>query len=160
MKKILAIPLFTVTVSMLMSHTGVEHVSTYHPTDSTQAARDTAVSVYDTLREVEIKAKKELSVVEAINNSLKNGPTMPKQKSLSDIIGKKANDYIMHPFAWKERRKEKHLKKTKETIKHLDAVTNAAKSYEDELTEAINRQLREDSIAEAKKKEAQERERR
>ncbi len=156
MKKILAIPLFTISVSVLMSHTGVEHVSTYYPTDSTQAAKDTAVSVYDTLREVEVKAKKELSVVEAINNSLKNGPTMPKQKSVSDVIGKKATDYIMHPFAWKERRKEKNLKKTKENLQRLEA----AMSYEDELTAAINRQLREDSIAEAKKKEAQERERR
>ncbi len=153
MKKILAIPLFTVTVSMLMSHTGVEHVAAYNPTDSTQIARDTAVSVYDTLSEVEVKAKKELSVVEAINNSLKNGPTMPKQKSISDVLGKKTTDYIMHPFAWKDRRKEKNLKKTKENLLRLEA----AKSYEDELTEAINRQLREDSIAEAKKKMRQER---
>ena len=37
--------------------------------------------------------------------------------------------------------------KAKENLKKLDA----AKTYEDELTEAINRQLREDSIAAAKK---------
>jgi hypothetical protein len=55
----------------------------------------------------------------------------------------------MHPFAWRERRKEKNLKKAKENIHKLDA----AKTYEDELTEAINRQLREDSIANAKKKQ-------
>jgi hypothetical protein len=55
----------------------------------------------------------------------------------------------MHPFAWRERRKEKNLKKAKENIKKLDA----AKTYEDELTEAINRQLREDSIANAKKEQ-------
>ena len=73
--------------------------------------------------------------------------TQPRQKSVSDIIGEKATDYIMNPTAWRERRKEKNLKKAKENLKKLDA----AKTYEDELTEAINRQLREDSIAAAKK---------
>ena len=91
---------------------------------------------------------KNLRVVDVINKSLKNGLTQPRQKGISDIIGEKANDYIMHPFAWRERRKEKNLKKAKENIQKLDA----AKTYEDELTEAINRQLREDSIAAAKKK--------
>ena len=74
-----------------------------------------------------------------------------KQKSVSDIIGSKATDYIMHPFAWKERKKDKKLKKDKEALVKLDA----AKTYEDELTEAIYRQLQEDSIAAAKKKEAE-----
>ena len=57
----------------------------------------------------------------------------------------------MHPFAWKERKKEKKHKKDKEAIIKLDA----AKTYEDELTEAIMRQLREDSIAEAQKKKVE-----
>ena len=43
----------------------------------------------------------------------------------------------------------KKLKKDKEAIKKLDA----AKTYEEELTEAIYRQLREDSIANAKKEQ-------
>lgn len=152
MKKSLVIPLIIFSVPMLMSHTGMMHVDAYAPIDSTHNAQDTAVSVIDTLREVEVKAKKEPSVVDAINKSLKNQPVKPGQKSISDIIGKKANDYIMHPFAWRERRKEKNLKKTQDNLKRLEA----AKSYEDELTEAINRQLKEDSIAEAKKKQQQE----
>lgn len=141
---------------MLMSHTRMVCTDAYTPIDSTQKAKDTAVSVVDTLREVEVKAKKEPSVVDAINKSLKNQPVMPGQKSVSDIIGKKATDRILYPFAWRERRKEKNLKKTQENLKRLEA----AKSYEDELTEAINRQLREDSIAEARKKQQQERQRR
>lgn len=155
MKRLLFIPLLTAVVPMLMSHTGMAHPynlgttdTTSTATDTTVTARDTSVSVNDTLREVEIKAKKDLPVMDAINNSLKNRPVQPGSKSISDIIGKKANDYIMHPFAWRERRKEKNLKKTKDNLERL----NAAKSYEDELTEAINRQLREDSIAEARKK--------
>lgn len=164
MKRFLVIPLLAVAVPMLMSHTGMEHTCTYDSTDSTThtakdttvTVGDTAVSVNDTLPEVEVKAKKELSVVEAINNSLKSQPIKPGSKSVSDIIGEKATDYIMHPFAWRERRKEKNLKKTKDNLKRLDT----AKTYEDELTEAINRQLKEDSIAEARKKEQQERQRR
>ena len=113
-----------------------------------QTAQDTSVAYTDTLSEVSVKANKNLRVVDVINKSLKNGLTQPRQKGISDIIGEKANDYIMHPFAWRERRKEKNLKKAKENIQKLDA----AKTYEDELTEAINRQLREDSIAAAKKK--------
>ena len=113
-----------------------------------QTAQDTSVAYTDTLSEVSVKADKNLRVVDVINKSLKNGLTQPRQKGISDIIGEKANDYIMHPFAWRERRKEKNLKKAKENIQKLDA----AKTYEDELTEAINRQLREDSIAAAKKK--------
>ena len=115
---------------------------------SPQTAQDTSVAYTDTLGEISVKVDNSLRVVDVINKSLNNGITQPRQKGISDIIGKKANDYIMHPFAWRERRKEKNLKKAKENIQKLDA----AKTYEDELTEAINRQLREDSIAAAKKK--------
>lgn len=117
--------------------------------DSTKTKQDTSVAYTDTLGEVSVKADNSLRVVDAINKSLNNGLTQPRQKSVSDILGSKATDYIMHPFAWRERKKEKKHKKDKEAILKLDA----AKSYEDELTEAINRQLREDSIAAAKKKQ-------
>lgn len=101
------------------------------------------------MEEFSVKADKDLRVVDVINKSLNNGLTQPKQKSVSDIIGSKATDYIMHPFAWKERKKDKKLKKDKEALVKLDA----AKTYEDELTEAIYRQLQEDSIANAKKQQ-------
>ena len=127
------------------------------PSDTTKntqtkpTKQDTSVAYTDTLEELSVKADKELRVVDVINKSLNNGLTQPKQKSVSDIIGSKATDYIMHPFAWKERKKDKKLKKDKEALVKLDA----AKTYEDELTEAIYRQLQEDSIAAAKKKEAE-----
>lgn len=114
------------------------------------APQDTSVAYTDTLGEVSVKANKELRVVDAINKSLhNNGITQPGKKSVSDIIGSKATDYIMHPFAWKERKKEKKQKKVKESLIKLDA----AKTYEEELAETIYRQLQEDSIAAAKKKQ-------
>lgn len=120
-------------------------------TQTKPTKQDTSVAYTDTLEEFSVKADKDLRVVDVINKSLNNGLTQPKQKSVSDIIGSKATDYIMHPFAWKERKKDKKLKKDKEALVKLDA----AKTYEDELTEAIYRQLQEDSIAAAKKKEAE-----
>ena len=120
-------------------------------TKTTPAKRDTSVAYTDTLEEMSVQAKKGLAVEDAIKKSLNNGLTQPRQKSVSDIIGSKATDYIMHPFAWKERKKDKKHKKDKEALVKLDAV----KTYEDELAEAIYRQLREDSIAAAKKKEAE-----
>ena len=138
----------------------VQHSPLSFPSDTTKASKDTtktkhhtvkdtSVAYTDTLGEISIEAEKGLRVVDVLNKSLKTDPNTPKQKSVSDILGSKATDYIMHPFAWKERKKEKKLKKDKENLLKLDA----AKTYEDELTEAIYRQLREDSIANAKKKQ-------
>lgn len=107
--------------------------------------------IYRHIGGTERPSQKGLAVEDAIKKSLNNGLTQPRQKSVSDIIGSKATDYIMHPFAWKERKKDKKHKKDKEALVKLEA----AKTYEDELAEAIYRQLREDSIASAKKKEAE-----
>lgn len=166
MKKIPFLLLLVAMMLTLMSwktESGSSHRSplTVHhspfslPSDTTKntqtnpTKQDTSVAYTDTLEELSVKADKELRVVDVINKSLNNGLTQPKQKSVSDIIGKKATDYIMHPFAWKERKKEKKHKKDKEALVKLDA----AKTYEDELTEAIYRQLQEDSIANAKKQQ-------
>lgn len=161
MKKI---PFILLIVAMMLTLTSwktesgkwrTESDFSFHPSpfilqmDSTKTKQDTSVAYTDTLGEVSVKADKSLRVVDAINKSLNNGLTQPRQKSVSDILGSKATDYIMHPFAWRERKKEKKHKKDKEAILKLDA----AKSYEDELTEAINRQLREDSIAAARKEQ-------
>jgi hypothetical protein len=163
MKKI---PFILLLVAMMLSLTSwkMESASlhpsplTIHPsplpsdtTKTTPAKRDTSVAFTDTLEEMSVQAKKGLAVEDAIKKSLNNGLTQPRQKSVSDIIGSKATDYIMHPFAWKERKKEKKHNKDKENLKKYDAIT----SYEDELTNAINRQLQEDSIAAAKKKEGE-----
>ena len=162
MRKTPFILLLVAMMLTLTSHTPMGSASTtcYSTSDTTKAfkdstktkqhtAKDTSVAYTDTLSEVSVEAQKGLRVVDAINKSLNKGPVMPGQKSVSDILGSKATDYIMHPFAWKDRKKDKKLKKDKENLKKYDAIT----SYEDELTKAINRQLREDSIANAKKKQ-------
>ena len=156
MKKIPFLLLLVAMLLTLTSHSPIHATYAYSAEDTTKTRqgtnkvrKDTTVAYTDTLDEISIQAEKELRVVDILNESLKTDPNTPKQKSISDVIGSKATDYIMHPFAWKQRKKEKKLKKDKEAIKKLDA----AKTYEEELTEAIYRQLREDSIANAKKEQ-------
>jgi hypothetical protein len=113
-------------------------------------ADTTETTKVDTLRELEVGGQKRLRVLDVLEETRKKQKKQPGQKSISDVIGGKATDYIMHPFAIKERRKEKRNKKAMEALEKLDART-----YEDELTDAINRQLMEDSIANAKKEEGE-----
>lgn len=152
MKKATSLALITVFLLTLTSHSPIEsmgRMAVPSAMDSTLTNPDSHVVIYDTLTEVEIKAEEGMAVERAIKKSLNNGLVQPRQKSVSDLIGSKTTDYIMHPFAWRERRKEKNVKKAEQNMKKLDA----AKTYEEELTEAIYRQLREDSIADARKKE-------
>lgn len=105
-----------------------------------QADKDTNIVVVDTLKEVEINGQKELPVVDAIRKSMGGGLTMPKKKGISDYIN---TDKILHPFAGKQRRREKNKKMTQKYLEEYDRV----KSFEEQLTEAIQAQMREDSIA-------------
>lgn len=123
---------------------GSNHRSVPMPSDS----NDTVVVRTDTMKEVVVNAKKELQVIDAIRQSLGSDMVQPRQKSVSDVLGK-ASDYIMHPFARKQRRRAKNLRRTKEVLERLDPV----KTYEDQLTEAILKQLYEDSIASLRKKD-------
>lgn len=119
----------------------------YEQSDSTAA--DTTINIrtqhLDTL--VVSGKKKELPVMDAIRQSMNSGLTTPRQKSVSDIIGSKANDYILNPFGFKKRHDDKMRKKTEKNLSIM-----RQESYEDELTRAIMRQLLEDSLGVANKK--------
>ena len=139
MKKLATLLLLSTLLFTLVSYTQV---------DSTQVRTDSSYVKTDTLKEIEITAKKELRIMEVLEQTRKKQRKQPGQKSISDVIGSKTTDYIMHPFAIKDRKKERRQKKAQEALDKLDA----AQTYEDELTNAINQQLREDSIAKAKAK--------
>lgn len=140
-----------VTVSLITNSATANRMASL-PQGLTQMSdttvRDTSVQMEGKLKQVDVDGKKETPLEEAIRKSLGSDLTMPRQKSVSDVIGKKATDYIMHPFARKARQRERQKEAVKNNIEKLDA----AKTYEDELTESINRQLREDSIEAANKK--------
>lgn len=132
---------------ILASHTTLSYST---PMPCVSMADTTETTKVDTLRELEVGGQKRLRVLDVLEETRKKQKKQPGQKGISDVIGGKATDYIMHPFAIKERRKEKRNKKAMDALEKLDART-----YEDELTDAINRQLMEDSIANAKKEAKQ-----
>ena len=60
----------------------------------------------------------------------------PSVPSLSDIIGKKATDVIMHPFAFSQRKKEKRMRKAMKKLQEYDLI----KSNNELLREALMRE--------------------
>ena len=144
MKSPLSIVLLAIAACILASHTPLSHSASAPYTAMTDTTETTKV---DTLRELEVGGQKRLRILDVLESSRKKQKAQPGQKSISDVIGGKATDYIMHPFAIKDRRKEKRNKKAMEALDKLEAT----RTYEDELTDAIKRQLMEDSIAKAKK---------
>lgn len=160
MKKL---PILAILVILAMAHSASvarisPHTSNYYEetdsvtSDSTKskASNDTSVNVRTkTLDTLVVNSKeKELPVIDAIRQSMNNGLVTPRQKSVSDVIGSKASDYILNPFGFKKRHDDKVKKRTEKNLKSL----RTAESYEDELTRAIMEQLLEDSINAAKNK--------
>ena len=47
---------------------------------------------------------------------------MPSMPSLSDILGPRAADKIMHPFAFVQRKKERHRRKMAKLLKQYDRL--------------------------------------
>lgn len=62
--------------------------------------------------------------------------TTPRVPSLSDVIGAKATDYVMHPFAFKQRKKEKRDRKALQKLRELELI----KSNDELLREALWRE--------------------
>ena len=60
----------------------------------------------------------------------------PRVKSVSDIIGKKATDMILHPFAFKSRKEERRRKKALQKLWEYEHV----KTNEELLREALIRE--------------------
>ena len=65
----------------------------------------------DTLREVIIEGDRDLPIEDALRNSLGNEP---RQMSLADVLDRLSpglNDKILHPFAVKQRKKERRRRR-------------------------------------------------
>lgn len=99
------------------------------PSDSTAA--DTTLQGAK-MRELMVTKDKRLPIFPG-KEAKNNGPRVP---SLSDIIGAKATDYIMHPFAFKQRKKEKRDRKAMKKLRELDLL----KTNDELLREALWRE--------------------
>ena len=98
----------------------------------------------DTLREVTVLPLRRLPIEQAIDESLKRY-VQPSVPTLSDILEKikpGLNDIITHPFAFKQRKREKRKRRT---LKILEDY-NRMRTFEELVREAYEQQLREDSL--------------
>ncbi len=102
----------------------------------------------DTLREVVVRPDSLLPIDKVLKETLKKNQ-QPRVPTISDLLEKikpGLNDIIMYPTAFKERRKEKRMKKMLKTLNEYDRV----RTFDELLREAYEQQLLEDSIAKLK----------
>ena len=114
----------------------------------TDSLSDDSVRI-DTLPQVTVRARQEMTIEEAVKNALEREKrareSQPKIPSLGDILQKHAPrlmDQITHPFAFRQRKKEKRQKKHREALEHYDRV----KPFEELLREAAWQLYVEDSL--------------
>jgi hypothetical protein len=99
----------------------------------------------DTLREVEVRTDTMLRVNEAIRQTIENErKSRIGTKSVSDIIGGKTTDKIMHPFAVKDRKRDKKHARDRKALAEYEELLRV-KTFEELLDEAIRRQDLEDA---------------
>lgn len=125
------------TLSLALSILGVS-TSFSHPTTRMEAPQDTTrtrrstvdTSQVDTLHNVVVKPK--------LGMTINPNPydIMPSVKGLGDYIPGPVTDRIMHPFAIKQRKREKHKKKMMKALRDYDRV----KSPNEQLIEALRRE--------------------
>ena len=93
----------------------------------------------DTLREVEVIAPESTAALEdAIRQSIAR-MGIPSTPSLGDVINKISpglTDKILHPFAFKDRRKAKKHQRDKKVLEEFDRV----KTFDELVREALERE--------------------
>ena len=107
------------------------------------AAQDTLG--VDTLREITVRAGKHIPLPGMVV-SPKTKDEVVAPPSLSSVLEKLSpglNDKITHPFAVKQRKKERRRKRSLKALDEFDKV----KSFGELLQEAWQTQLKEDSLA-------------
>ncbi len=109
--------------------------------DSTQT--DNIIRV-DTLNELEVRGDSTLRVNDAIRQTI--GRELKYRQgtpTVSDIIGGKATDMIMHPFAIKDRKRERKHARDRKILEEYEQL-GRIKTFEELLDEAIRQQAIED----------------
>lgn len=111
---------------------------------SLQAFPDSDSLRVDTLRQVEVRADSLLRINEALRRTLEREKAARiGTKSVSDVLGSKITDKIMHPFAVKERKREKKRARDKKILEDYE-LQDHVKTFEELLDEAIRKQAIED----------------
>lgn len=113
------------------------------PCTVSHAMGDDTVRV-DTLREVEVREDSVLRVNDAIRKAIgKENATRIGTMSVSDVLGSRVTDKIMHPFAVKDRKREKKHARDRKILEEYEQI-GRVKTFEELLDEAIRQQAIED----------------
>ena len=116
---------------------------------SAQVVLSDSVSVDDTLRvdtlpQVEVRADSLMRVNDAIRQTLdRETAARIGSLSVSDVLGPRITDKIMHPFAIKDRKREKKHARDRKILEEYEQL-NRVKTFEELLDEAIRQQAIED----------------
>lgn len=98
----------------------------------------------DTLREVEVRSDSTLRINETLRKVIKRElDARIGNPNVSDVIGGKATDRILHPFAIKDRRREKKHARDRKILEEYERMTRV-KTFEELLDEAVRKQAIED----------------
>lgn len=122
--------------------------ATVMPADSVVHNEDSLRT--DTLREVTIRAGKIYHLSEMEMSGTKNDIAAPP--SLGGVLEQLSpgiNDKMLHPFAFKQRKQERRRKRVLKNLEEYDRV----KTFDEQLREAYEKQLKEDAAAAAAESE-------
>lgn len=98
----------------------------------------------DTLRQVEVRGDSLLRVNEAIRQTIEREKAARiGTLSVSDVIGSRATDKILHPFAVKDRKRDKKHARDRKILEEYEQL-GRVKTFEELLDEAIRKQAIED----------------
>ena len=98
----------------------------------------------DTLREVEVRGDSVLRVNDAIRQAIgRENATRIGTMSVSDVLGSRITDKILHPFAVKDRKRDKKHARDRKILQEYETL-GRVKTFEELLDEAIRQQAIED----------------
>lgn len=98
----------------------------------------------DTLRQIEVRGDSMLRVNDAIRQTIEREKAARiGTLNVSDVIGGKITDKIMHPFAIKDRKRDKKHARDRKVLEEYEQMSRV-KTFEELLDEAIRQQAIED----------------
>lgn len=118
--------------------------------DSLAVSAEQADSIRtDTLQEVTVLPLRRLPIEDALRESLDRQENL-HVPTLSEILEKNRPgllDVIMHPFAFKQRKREKRNRQSMKVLEEYDRV----RSFDELIREAYEKQMLEDSLMNSNK---------
>lgn len=98
----------------------------------------------DTLRQIEVQGDSVLRVNEAIRRAIERESQLRiGYPSVSDVLGPRITDRILHPFAVRDRKREKKHARDRKILDEYEELYRV-KTFEELLDEAIRQQAIED----------------